>query len=73
MASTEELLAAKKNVTADLMARAAVAGVGISGGKLCVYLATDTPDVRADVQGALERLAPGIETTIAPSGKFIKQ
>ena len=73
MASNDQLQEAKRRTSGALLALAPVSGLGISGGKLVVYLAEDSEAIRNQVLEIVRQQAPGVEATIVVTGAFEKQ
>jgi hypothetical protein len=60
----------KKRVSAGLLNIAGVSGVGISGGKLAVYLENDSETVRQQVTKVVAAEAENAPVTYVVTGKF---
>jgi hypothetical protein len=69
----DDLVCLKRRISPHLMALPCVSGVGISRGKLAVYLTVDTPADRERVRQILNAEAPGAEAEITVTGTFRKQ
>ena len=70
--SETELRSIKKRV-APLLHIAGISGVGMSGGRLAVYLEGDSDTVRRAVEQVVRNAAPGVSVTYVVTGKFRTQ
>ncbi len=73
MTRNDKLQEAKRRASEALLALTHVSGVGISGGKLAIYVTEDSPAVRDEVLGIVHEVAPSIEATFVVTGMFEKQ
>ena len=71
--SESALRRAKSRVSPALLQTPGVSGVGVHGGKLMVYLVTDSEDVREKVQAILLSNAPEVAYEYKVTGKFVKK
>jgi len=60
----------KQRLSPRLLALPGVAGVGIPGGTLTVYLAEDTQEIRQQVTAVVAAEAPGTSVTFVVTGTF---
>jgi len=63
----------KKRVSSQLLALAGISGVGISGGRLTVYLEDDSEVMRQAVDKVVRNIAPGVPVLFVVTGKFHAQ
>lgn len=70
MADSDAVLAAKRRLSSSLLAVAGVSGVGVSQGRLRIYLDRDTAEVRSEVSRLLARHAAAVPYEIEVSGPF---
>ena len=68
--SETELRSIKKRVAPQLLPMAGISGVGISGGRLAVYLEADSEAVRQAVAQVVGNAAPSVPVLFVVSGKF---
>ncbi len=73
MPNEDELQALKSRLATHLLALEGVSAVGIRGGALAVYLASDTEAVRHAVRDVIDRHAPGVEFNTFAGGRFERQ
>lgn len=71
--SEPELRNVKQQVSPQLLSLAGISGVGISGGRLTVYLENDSKAVRQAVDKVVESAAPGVPVLYVVTGKFRTQ
>ena len=71
--SEPELRNAKKRVSPQLLSLAGISGVGISGGRLAVYLERDSEAVRQAVDKVVRNTALGVPVLYVVTGKFRTQ
>ncbi len=69
----DELARLKRRISPQLLALPWVSGVGISRGKLAIYLSVDSPANRERVRQILNAEAPGADAEITVTGTFQKQ
>jgi len=60
----------KQRLSPRLLAVPGVAGVGIPGGTLTVYLAEDDPEIREHVASIVAAEAPGTPVAFVVTGEF---
>jgi hypothetical protein len=63
---------AKRRVSSALLDAPGIAGVGLRGGGIVVYLENDDPAVRERAASAVRKLAPGVAAEYEVSGRFGK-
>ncbi len=73
MTDDRELLDLKTRLSPLLLRMKGVSGVGTAGRKLTVYLADDSEQLRKDVEGVIQREAPGVDVSTVVSGEFRAQ
>ena len=71
--SEPELRIVKKRVSPQLLSLAGISGVGINGGRLAVYLESDSKAVRQAVDKVVDTVAPGVPVLFVVTGKFHAQ
>lgn len=67
-----DLKALKRRLSPRLLALEGVSGVGISSGRLTIYLSEDLAALRRRLQRILKSEAPGVEVAMIPTGEFRK-
>ena len=70
MTDDRELLELKTRLSPILLGIKGVSGVGAAGRKLTVYLANGSDQLRKDIEGVIQREAPGVEVSTVVSGEF---
>ena len=73
MTEDRELLSLKTRLSPLLLRLSGVSGVGTAGRKLTVYLADDSEQLRNDVEGIIQREAPGVEVSTIVTGELRAQ
>ena len=68
-----ELRNVKKRVSPQLLSLTGISGVGISEGRLAVYLENDSKSVRQAVDKVMGNVAPGVPVLYVVTGKFRTQ
>lgn len=68
--STTDPRTLKKRLSPGLLNISGVSGVGISGGKLAIYLKVDSDTVRQAVEKVVGNEAPDVPVTYVVTGKF---
>jgi hypothetical protein len=68
-----ELRNVKKRVSPQLLSLTGISGVGISGGRLAVYLENDSKSVRQAVDKVMGNVAPGVPVLYVVTDKFRTQ
>jgi hypothetical protein len=71
--SEPELRTVKKRVSPQLLSLAGISGVGISGGRLTVYLESDSEAVRQAVDKVVGNVTPDVPVLFVVTGKFQTQ
>ena len=71
--SETELRSIKKRVAPQLLHIAGISGVGMSGGRLAVYLEGESDTVRQAVEQIVRNTAPGVPVTYVVTGKYRTQ
>jgi hypothetical protein len=71
--SEPELRTVKKRVSPQILSLAGISGVGISGGRLTVYLERDSEAVRQAVDKVVENVAPDVPILFVVTGIFHTQ
>ena len=71
--SEPELRTVKKRVSPQLLSLAGISGVGISRGRLTVYLESDSEAVRQAVDKVVGNAAPGIPILYVVTDRFRTQ
>ena len=69
----EDIREVKRRVSSALLDTPGVAGVGLRGGSIVVYLENDDPAVRERAASAVRTVAPGVAARFEVSGRFGKQ
>jgi hypothetical protein len=65
--------ALKRRLSARLLGVEGVSGVGLPGGRLTVYLVSDSEEIRRRVREVVEQLAPGAEPLFEVTGPLRPQ
>ena len=73
MSRSEDPVALKKRLSPRLLGLPGVSGVGLPNGRLTVYLESDDPQIRSQVQDAAAKLAPGVSLAFEVTGAFRAQ
>lgn len=73
MPSAPDSAALKRLLAPTLLRVPGVAGIGLPGGRLTVYLESDSADVRHRVEEAVSRVAPQARIRYEVTGRFTKQ
>jgi hypothetical protein len=69
----DALRAVKERLSPDLLRMPGVSGVGISGGKLRVYLSEDSDTLRKAVRARVDAEATDAEVGFEVTGRFRRQ
>ena len=69
MASTDDLVAAKRKVSAVVLKVPGVAGVGLPKQGITVYLEADSPELRSHLALLIDRLDLTVPVSFEVSGK----
>lgn len=70
MPKVDDIRRVKRDLSARLLRVPGVSGVGVSGGKITVYLAYGSADLRREVSRIVKEVAAETEVRVVVTGRF---